>query len=44
MNIFQYTYSFGVALSLGSALWCYLGESDTFAKYQVYAVTIIIGK
>ncbi|XP_025204621.1 major facilitator superfamily domain-containing protein 12-like isoform X1 [Melanaphis sacchari] len=39
----KYTYSFGVILSLASALWCYLGNSDTFAKYQIYAVTIIIG-
>ncbi|CAI6363130.1 unnamed protein product [Macrosiphum euphorbiae] len=39
----KYTYSFGVVLSLGSAFWCYTGEGDTYAKYQIYAVTIIIG-
>lgn len=30
-------------LSLGSAIWCYLGNGQTFANYQIYAVTIIIG-
>ncbi|VVC33377.1 Hypothetical protein CINCED_3A017857 [Cinara cedri] len=39
----KYTYSFGVILSLGSAFWCYNGSGYSYANYQIYAVTVIIG-
>ncbi|XP_050422444.1 major facilitator superfamily domain-containing protein 12-like isoform X2 [Adelges cooleyi] len=39
----KYTYTFGVILSLCSALWCYLGNGYSYANYHVYFVTTIIG-
>ncbi|XP_050542571.1 major facilitator superfamily domain-containing protein 12-like isoform X2 [Daktulosphaira vitifoliae] len=39
----KYTYTFGVLLSLCSAVWCYLGKDYSYAHYYVYVVTIIIG-
>lgn len=39
----QFTYSFGVILSLGSAAWCYLGSGYDYTRHQIYAVTVIIG-